>query len=398
MSRLGRIVAAAAAVAAFAPAAAHAAPRLYRPNPALVEQRVDYVDPVVAPSSPAGAPAPLRQAVIAQAVADRAFLAYRIRDDLGGFLPAPVGELALSSGGRAVVGAASGASQIPRYAQAVGGRIRSFAAVGIGPATAPDNGRQPVTGQGVPPVVPPPTNTNTVPPPNQGFGGRPSQPGPGAATTTTTTTAGGGPTTTTPAPPATTTTSPPTTTTPPRTTPTTTTTPTPPPPTTTTTTTTPTTTTPPPPTTTTTSAAPTSGGSGSSGGGNGGGCGTAGLSISSDHASCRIVATNMAPGGSASELLTIRNETGAPFVLSLRAAGTPDRFWNDLELGVWPDGTAAPDPFPPLVWWTAQANRLTTLAAGASVRYRVELYLPPTAGNEDQLQTAVVDLVWSAQG
>ena len=106
----------------------------------------------------------------------------------------------------------------------------------------------------------------------------------------------------------------------------------------------------------------------------------------------------MAPGGSVSEVLTIRNDSGAPFTLSLRAAGTANQLWDDLELGVWEADTAAPTPFPALLWWTAQDNTLATLQADESISFELELYLPPTASNIDQGLTASVDLIWKAQG
>jgi hypothetical protein len=339
--------------------AARAAPRVARPNPALVELHLDYVNGL---SGPSGAPtllAPLDPAVVAQAVADQEYLAYQTADDLGGFRPAAVGRLALSGGGRNVVGRTSGQSEIPQFAQAAGGRVNSFAAVGNGPLTPPETGTQPVPGLGPPPPVTPPSNSNTVPPPNQGFGGR-KPPKPPVTTTTGTTTR--------PKPPPTTTT-----------------------PTTTTTTTTTTTAT----TGTTTAAAPpaatTSAPPGAS-------CGVTGLTITSDHATCRLNAVNMAPGGSIAEVLTVTNNSGAPFTLSLRASGSTGPLWDDLELGVWEAGTAAPVPFPALLLWTTQDNALGVLQAGQSIRYEVELYLPPTATNADQGRIATIDLIWKAQG
>jgi hypothetical protein len=106
----------------------------------------------------------------------------------------------------------------------------------------------------------------------------------------------------------------------------------------------------------------------------------------------------MAPGGAATEHMTIRNDSGGTIDLSLQALGTQNVLWSDLRLGVWEQGAAAPDPLPPLLWWTGQLNELTTLAAGASVTYVVQLYLPPSAGNADQDKTAVIDLRWHAQG
>jgi hypothetical protein len=344
--------------------ASAAAPAVAHPNPAFVSPLLDYVGPIPGADGRPATLAPLDPAVIAAAVADQEYLAFTTTGDLGGFSPAPTGLSALSSGGRNLVGGAAGGSEIPQLAQAAGGRVSSFAAVGAGTFTPPDQGTRPVPRLGTPPRITPPRNDNHVPPPNQGFGGPPPAP----PTTTTT-----GPTRTTP-PPA-------------RTTPTTTTT------TTVTTTTAPTTPTPappapPPPTTTTPASPPFVGAS----------CGTTGLTITSDHATCRIYAVDMAPGGSASEVLTLRNDTDAPFTLSLRAAGTVNALWNALELGVWEANTAAPGTLPALLWWTTQSNQLATLQPGESIRYQIELYLPPTAGNDLQGMAASIDLVWRAQG
>ena len=356
------LVTASAAVALFGATTAPAAvPPVARPNPALVEVQVDYVNPLRGAS---GAPAVLPSldpAVVAQAVADQHYLAYQSRQDLGGFLPAPVGQLAVSSGGRNVVGATTGVSQIPQLAQAANGQVNSFAAVGGAPTGPPEAGTQPVPGLGVPPPVTPPNNSNAVPPPNQGFGGLPQPP---PTTTTTTTTAPPPTTTPAPRPPPTTTTTPVTTTA----------------------------------ATTTASAPPETAPPPAPAGPSGASCGVTGMTITSDHDTCQLHAVNMAPGGSISEVMTVRNDSGQPFTLSLRAAGSAGPFWNDLELGVWETGTAAPTPFPALALWTTQDNTLGTLQPGDSVRYTLELFLPPTASNADQGRSASIDLVWRAQG
>lgn len=106
----------------------------------------------------------------------------------------------------------------------------------------------------------------------------------------------------------------------------------------------------------------------------------------------------MAPGDSAFERMTIRNESDVPFSLSLRASGTPNRLWNDLEMGVWEVGTPAPSPLPALLWWTTQDNQLTTLQPGETVVYQIELALPATAGNADQGYAATIDFHWHAAG
>lgn len=358
MSRvLAGVAAASAALALQGAAAGAVAAPIARPNPALVEIRVDYVNGLTGPTGKPVFLAPLRLAVIDQAVADQQWLAYQTSSDLGGFEPAPVGQTARSSGGRTIVGR-SHRTEIPPLSTSAGGGVISFAPLlGRFPGP-PESGTQPVPGLGVPPAVTPPSNSNTVPPANGGFGGRKPPPPPPTTTTT-------APTTTTKPPP--------------------------PPPPTTTTTPPPTTTTAPPPTTTappTTTTPPTAGAS----------CGTVGLTITSDHATCQLYAINMAPGGSVSEVLTVRNDSGAPFTLSLRAAGTTNQLWNDLQLGVWEANTAAPIPFPALLWWTTQDNTLTTLQAGESIRYELELYLPPAASNADQGKVAVIDLIWKAQG
>lgn len=105
----------------------------------------------------------------------------------------------------------------------------------------------------------------------------------------------------------------------------------------------------------------------------------------------------MAPGGAADETVTVRNDSGQTFTLSLRAGGTTNQLWNDLRFGVWQTGTAAPSPLPPLLFWRGQDNDLTTLAPGQSATYQLELYLPTSASNTDQGLRATIDLVWHAQ-
>jgi hypothetical protein len=378
MKRAAFVTSLAALAVSVAPEIAQAAsgPAIARPNPGFVSIQLDYVNPLHSSAGGLASLAPLDPAVIEQAVADEKYLAYLQGDDLGGFAAAPIGQHALSSGGHDVVGQTRGQSQMPQFGEAASGTVQAFAFTGTAPATPPDQGQQPVPGLGIPPPVPTPTNSNTTPPPNQGFGGRPS------TTPTVSTTTTEAETTTDETPGTTTTTHTTTRTTP--TTSTTTTTPPPPPTTTLTTTTTPTTTT---------------------GGGGGGSpppaantCGTIGLSIDSNLAGCRIYAVNMAPGDSASEQMTIRNESDVPFTLSLRASGTRNRLWDDLQMGVWEVGTPAPTPLPALLWWTLQENQLTTLQPGQSVRFQIELALPASAGNADQGYGATIDFHWHAVG
>lgn len=373
-----------------------------RPNPALVSVQLDYVNPLPSVAEAPGRLAPLSQAVSAQAVADETYLRYRTQGDLGGFLLAPVGGSAIVAQAREIVGGERHASQIPQYGEAADGVVRSFAFIGGPPGGSSENGRGAVPGLGSPPRLPLPANSNSTPPPNEGFGGRGlpeggqpsggggagSKPGGsggsgrggsggsgGGEAGKGEKPGGGGKAKHHPAkehPPVTT------------------------------------------PTETPGAAgggegggSTGGGGSGGSGGGAGGGgggsggggasCGTVGLSIVSDHSTCRIYAVNMAPGRSASEVMTVRDEAGVPVTLSLRASGEENRFWNDLRMGVWQVGTAAPDPLPELLWWTTQDNRLTTLSPEQQVSYEIELYLPTSAGNEDQGQAAIVDLTWHAQ-
>ena len=54
-------------------------------------------------------------------------------------------------------------------------------------------------------------------------------------------------------------------------------------------------------------------------------------------------------------------------------------------MGVGRTATAAPNPLPPLLQWTTQANDLGSgpLQPGQTIKYKVELDLPTTAGNAD---------------
>ena len=359
MKRLAALATVLGALAA--PALAHAAPPVARPNPALVGIRLDYVSALPAP----GILQPLGQSVIVAATDDEAFLRFRQADDLGGFMPAPVGKLALSSGGRDIHPHAF-PPEIPLFARAAGGKVSSFLA-GNSEATTPDNGKLPVPGLGVPTPPPPPTASNTVPPANQGFGGTPGGSG-GSGSTTTTTKRAKPPTTT-----ATTTTAAATTTT-------------------TSTITTP----------TTTAQAVTGGGSGggpSGGSGGGGDCGTTGLMIVSTPPGCVVSIASGAPGSSVSEVMTITNTSSSVYIVSLKAEGANDNhLWSDLEMGVYPEYTPPPSPLPPLAYWMAQFNDLTTLNPGQTIAYVIVLYLPTTAGNQDMGRSAAITFHWRALG
>lgn len=363
-------------VLAWTPAGAQGA--IARPDPVLAGVHLDYESPLKGSSGEPATLNPLAPAVSRQAVSDERYLYYHTQGDLGGFVPATVGESASFSGGRAIVGSHLGSSQIPQYGQAAEGVVRSFAFVGSARRRqSPQNGRAPVAGLGIPPEAPLPSNSNAVPPPNEGFGGRPvnrpeggskpangsqppsGKPGGGGSRPGKSERGSGGKSKHPPGgkhPPATT------------------------------------------PATTPTPAPPPAGEEEGQPSGSGGGasCGTVGLAIASDHSTCRIYAVNMEPGQSASETMTVRDEAGVPFTLSLRASGEENRLWNDLRLGVWQQATSAPDPLPALLWWTTQDNVLATLQPDQAVSYEVELYLPASAGNEDQGLTARIDLTWSA--
>jgi hypothetical protein len=363
-ARLALLAAAAACALQLAAAALASAPPVARPNPSLALLQVDYAAP---PAGPGGKPAtfaPLDPSVIDAAVADEAFLSYQLRDDLGGFLPAPVGALALQgTSGHVLAGKENGPAEIPELARAAGGDVNSFAFVGEAPPTRPESGSQPVP-------LPPPANGNTPPPPNQGFGGV-APPPPSPPATTTTRTRGG-------------TTSPSTTTRPK------------PPPTRPTTASVPATQTTTAASTTTASVSTTT--SGSSPPLAGTSCGTAGLTILSNHSTCVLYATNMAPGGAVAEVFTFRNDADVPVTLSMRASGAQNLLWNFLRLGIWQVGTAPPSPLPPLLWWTTQSNTLTRLDPGEVVKYNIELLLPTSAGNNVMGLTATIDFNWRAEG
>ena len=333
-----RLVALAMVVGALAaPALAHASPPIARPNPALVGIRLDYNTALPAADGSAATLAPLDPPVLGAAASDKDFLRFRYLDDLGGFMPAPIGVGLVAGGGRNVHWDVGGTRPLP--------------------TTPPDNGRQPVPGIGIPVPPPPPTPADTVPPANQGFGGRS---GGGGGTTTTTTT------TTRRKPPPTTTTSASTTT-----------------------------------NAAPSGGAATSplGGGGGGGGGSPGTCGISGIQIDSNPPGCVISIGNAAPGDSVSEVMTITNTSGTTYTLALRAEdANHDHLWSDLQMGVYPQFTPPPSPLPPLSYWTAQFNDLTILAPGQTVSYVVVLYLPTTAGNPDQGLSAVIGFHWQATG
>ncbi len=367
MRRLAVILVALGALAA--PALAHAAaPPIARPNPVTYPIRLDYESPLPGPDGKPAILAPLGEGVIIAATNDEAYLAYEKQDDLGGFMPAPIGRLTLTTGGHDVLSPGTHKPQIPLFESSAGGKVKSFTFTGAppsGPTPPPDNG------SGGPQPPPPPTPGNTVPPANQGFGGQPGNGKTGGGGSSTTTT-GGGSTTTTRRPP---------------------------PPTTTTTTTTSSTAA--ETTTTTTTTTPGGGGSGGCSGGPcaAGSCGTAGIEIDSNPAGCVISIANAVPGDSVSEVMTITNTTGAAYTLEFEATGpNNNHLWQDLEMDVFDPLVGPASPMPPLSSWLGSFHTLTTLNSGQTVQYEIELYLPTTAGNQDQGKSAVIAFTWHAQG
>lgn len=360
MKRLAALGVALAGLAA--PGLAHAAPPIARPNPALVGIRLDYTDPLPTPrGTPASLP-PVAWSVIAAAMQDEAGLHHGSAANLGGF------RQGAPARGRVVLPLTAERPQLPLLTTAAAGNVLVYGlAAGSARPTPPDNGRQPIPGLGVTPLPPPPTTGGTVPSANQGFGGRPAAGGTPPATTTSTRS------------------SPPTTT-----------------PTTRPTTTAVSSTTTVEAATTTVAAASTGssgGGSGSGGAGSGGQCGTAGLSITSNHPSCTITIAGAAPGDTASETVTIENTSSSTYTLSLQALGPNDNhLWQDLRMAVYQQATPPPSPFPPLQYWLTQFNDLVVLNPGDSITYVIALYLPTTAGNADQNKSATIDFDWRATG
>jgi hypothetical protein len=302
-------------------------PVLRRPNPLFVSIGLDYVNPIPAPGGGYALLDPESQPVIPAAVRDLKFLEYERRDDLGGFIPAPKGWLAVGSCRPKVdlshnpcpgvnLSGKGGPTQIEFYsANQVNDKINSYTPLhGL-----PGGKGKKCLACGLQPPFPLIPSNAPLPGPNQGFGGQPTpppkkpQPNPSPVTTSDT-----------------------------------------------------------------------------------GDCGTLGISIVSNLPKCRIYVVNQEPGDGTFEKMKITNTTSVPYILSLQATGTPNRLWQDLEMGIWIEGQPAPSPLPPLRFWTAQYNNVQVLQPGEVVHYLIELYLPLSAGNADQHLPAVVDFNWRA--
>lgn len=377
------MLAALAGLALSAPAIAHGAPPIQRPNPLFVTLKLDYISPLPTPTGVGEAVlTPVQFKTTNQSIRDLQFLKYGRIDDLGGYMPAKVGAT-FQKGGQRLVGR-SNKPEIPLYGIYERNLERSYTwlhGIGTGPLTNEGGGAVFVPGLGVPPVVAPPTNGNTTPPANQGFAGRPG----GTITTTIVTTVQG--TTTSQ---LVTTTSTGHTTTKRRTTTAR-----------TTTTTVPTTTTfPSPPTLFTTTTTPTTTGSSPPPSPQPTDCGTIDVSVTSD-LNCLFIITNAKPGDSIVENYTIKNTGSVGYDLSLNITNDnpPDNhLWNDLTMGVWEMPGPAPNPFPPLNDWVPSYITLDHLNPGQTIHLRFDCLLPTTAGNADMRLGAVMTLNFRATG
>lgn len=144
---LGVVVAAAVASAA---SSSPPAPPLQHPDPFLTNLSLDYVNPIAAPGGGAATLQPVGAPAAQAAEADLAYLRYRTVGDWGGFLPAPVGRLALGEPGGSV------RSFTFRHANHSGGR------------PSQGHGGQ---GHGGAPIVPPPPLPGPRPGPKPGPNG-----------------------------------------------------------------------------------------------------------------------------------------------------------------------------------------------------------------------------------
>ncbi|HZD86459.1 MAG TPA: hypothetical protein VE088_00460 [Gaiellaceae bacterium] len=95
----GAVLAVAALVGAAAASAATGPPPLRHPNPLLSNPSLDYARPIPAPGGGFATLGALGRAAVPASVRDLDFLRYRTPGDWGGFVPAPVGRLALDTGG-----------------------------------------------------------------------------------------------------------------------------------------------------------------------------------------------------------------------------------------------------------------------------------------------------------
>lgn len=335
---------------------AFAAPAVQRPTPELVPIVLDYTPPLTFDGTTVFVP-PLEHAIIPAALEDFDHLRYILRTDLGGFMPAPVGHYLSATTGRAVT-AASKQAQVPLLTQ-VGKQVTIF---GYHPGTTVPSTTAPPGRTTVPPTRRTTPTTPVTPPPRT----KHTTPGTGFLTPPVTTHHGPPPTT---APP---TTAPPTT--PPTTAP----------PVSTTTTTVP------PPTTTT--APPHQGPPSTT-------SPAQYIELTETDGHFPVIdVTNMEPGGSATETLTLENIGTQPFALSMKSAGTTSNTLSTaLRLMVTGSGPAAGDVYydGPLSG-SGTGVQITHLAPGATVLLQVSLVLPASAGNEVQRETAKVDLYWDA--
>jgi hypothetical protein len=376
-----------------------AAQSITRPTTPLSTVRLDYSLPPLNSNGTTATIQPLMGSVVNAALADYNELHFLKRGDLGGFEPAPVGEFYTTLSGRSLSSSAI-TPQIPLFARAgtnLNQQVTSFAFTSgaseplppFSPNLSPQT-TQPVAPGSSRPIVyfqgTIPTTTTTIP-----AGGTTTTTTPGAPTTSTPTGRSSTATTSRPNAPSTTTTPGSThstsTSSPPRATTTTS------PARTTTTTQHPTTTTSPvttttTPVTTTTTPPPSCGASSNA------------VSMSNDH-NCQaiITARDMAPGGSSTGEVTIKNTGSSTYTLVLQIHET--------------DGS----PIEPLLTLTvtnantgaqyyqgvngsyagAEIPIITGFVPGMSTTFDVTLSLASTAGNNLQNKTATIDLDWGTE-
>lgn len=333
---------------------AAATPAVQHPTPGLVPVVLNYTPPLTFDGTTVFVP-PLEHAVVPAALEDFGHLRYLQRTDLGGFEPAPVGHFLSATTGRAIT-AAPKQAQVPLLTQ-IGKKVTVF---GYHPGTTIPSTSAPPGRTTVPPTRRTTPTTPVTPPPRT----KSTTPGTGFLTPPVTTHHGPPPTT---APPTTTPTTPPTTT----------------PPASTTTTIV-------PPTTTTTtphqrppSTPPP----------------TQYIQLTETDGHLPVIdVTNMEPGKSASETLTLENIGTEPFALSMKSVDTTSNTLStELRLMVTGTGSAAGQVYYDGTLSSSDTGvQITHLAPGATVLLQVSLVLPTSAGNGVQRETAKVDLYWDA--
>jgi hypothetical protein len=107
-----------------------------------------------------------------------------------------------------------------------------------------------------------------------------------------------------------------------------------------------------------------------------------------------VSASNLAPGDTITDTVTIGNAGTTAFVLSLRTTTTSlDALAGELHLTITKLGS--PATVIESGGLSGAANDIETLRPGKSTVFAVSISLPATAGNNVQDQSATVDLTWS---